>query len=142
MAKMTVVVRTLYLYLFSMVGLIFMAIGGVQLLDMGLRALVFKQADAMERLEQPPMPMFVGPRAERFENDTSFTADEKATMRQALQDYKQWEERRKKIDPVVARRQRTAANALALILIGLPIYLYHWRLIRNRKRRPDSAESL
>lgn len=141
MAKMSTTVRTLYLYLFSMVGLIFMAVGGVQLLDMGLRALIFKQADAMERLEQPPMPMFMGSRIERFENDSSFTAEEKATMRQALQDYKQWEERRKRIDPVVARRQRTAANALALILIGLPIYMYHWRLIRSKKR-PETAEAL
>lgn len=143
MARMNVVVRTLYLYLFAMLGLIFMAIGGVKLLDMALRATIFKQADALERLEMPPTPFFMT-RTEQFANDTMLTADERQLIRQALQEYRQWQERRERVDPVVARRQRQAANALALILVGLPIYLYHWRLIRReaelrRKRTPAPA---
>jgi hypothetical protein len=131
MPKMTVVVRTLYLYLFAMLGLIFVAIGGVQLLDMALRATVFRQADALERLEMPPTPYFMSERADRLASDTQLTADERAQIRQTLRDYQQWQERRQRVDPVVARRQRQAANSLAMILVGLPIYLYHWRLIRR-----------
>ena len=131
MAKMNVVVRTLYLYLFAMLGLIFMAIGGVQLLDMALRATIFRQADALERLEMPPTPMFMTERGDRLGRDSMLTADERAQIRQALREYQDWQERRRRIDPVVARRQRQAANSLAMILIGLPIYLYHWRLIRR-----------
>lgn len=132
---MNVVVRVLYLYLFAMLGLVFMAIGGVQLLDMGLRALVFKQADALERFESPPTPMFMTERADRLANDTALTPQERELVRQSIRDYQQWSERRRHVDPVVARRQRTAANSLALILIGLPIYLYHWRLITVRRKQ-------
>lgn len=134
MAKMNAVVRVLYLYLFAMLGLVFMAIGGVQLIDMGLRALVFKQADAMERMESPPMPMWATERAERIAADTGFTEREREMVRQSIREYEQWLERRKNFDPVVARRQRTAANSLALILVGLPIWLYHWRMITARRR--------
>jgi hypothetical protein len=135
MAKMTAVVRTLYLYLFAMLGLIFVAIGGVQLLDMTLRALVFKQADAMERYEMPPMPMTATERLDRYTKDPELSVREREMIRQSIREYEQWTERRRRIDPVVARRQRQAANSLAMILVGLPIYLYHWRLIRKSARR-------
>jgi hypothetical protein len=75
--------------------------------------------------------------------DTQLSAAERQQIQQALRDYQQWQERRRTIDPVVARRQRQAATALAMILVGLPIYLYHWRLIRReaaaRRRRPPEA---
>lgn len=135
MAKMSTVVRMLYLYLFAMLGLIFMAIGGVQLLDMGLRALIFKQADAMERWEVPPTPMFMTERAERVAGDTAFTPREREMVRQSIREYEQWQERRKNFDPVLARRQRTAARSLALIIVGLPLWLYHWRMITAARRR-------
>jgi hypothetical protein len=28
----------------------------------------------------------------------------------------------------IAERQRTASNALALLIVGLPVFIYHWRL--------------
>lgn len=125
MAKVTPVVRVLYLYLFAMLGLVFMAVGGVQLIDMGLRAYVFKQADALERLDA--RREFVQPVNDKVVNDTA---------------YQQWVAERRKIDPVKARRQRTAANSLALILVGLPIYLYHWRLIRRSSAKRQAAAQL
>ena len=50
-------VRTVYLYLFALVGLGLFTTGAVQLLDMGLRAAIFTQADSEERMRSvPPMP--------------------------------------------------------------------------------------
>ena len=131
-------IRTVYLYLLALLGILLLAIGGVQLLDMGLRALVFPQAEEEERLgyRQPPMP-FALERAERVAQgeETGLSPDERAAVRQWIADYRQWKERADRIDPVVSRRQRTASSALALILIGLPLYLYHWALIRRESRR-------
>lgn len=31
-----------------------------------------------------------------------------------------------------SQRQRDAAQALAFIIIGLPIYIYHWRIVRKK----------
>jgi len=38
---------------------------------------------------------------------------------------------KEKIDPVTCRRHKDAFLNLAMILIGLPLYLYHWRIIKR-----------
>lgn len=32
----------------------------------------------------------------------------------------------------VSQRQRDAAQALAFIIVGLPIFIYHWRIVRKK----------
>lgn len=145
--KATGIVRTIYLYLFALLGLIFIAVGSIRLLDMALRTFIFREADAMERFEPPPVPMLgrleriddIGERAELSE-------EEKQVLRRSIEDYRRWEERQQRIDPVRARRQREASSSLAMILVGLPLYLYHWRIVRReaaerRRRREELAQS-
>jgi hypothetical protein len=55
-----------------------------------------------------------------------------------LIEYQRWQEFQGKIDYVKSERQRSAANSLAFIIVGLPIYLYHWSLIRKEKNSQDS----
>ncbi len=129
-------IRSFYLYLAALFGLVLLSIGGVRLLDMGLRAWVFTQADAERRIYafQPPMP----PPTERLERLTGreeLTEEERARVRQWLEEYRTWRERSAGIDPVTAERHRTAASSLAMLLIGFPIYRYHWRLIRREATR-------
>jgi len=38
-------IRTLYLYLFSFVGLLILIIGSIQLIDLGLKVFIFTDAD-------------------------------------------------------------------------------------------------
>jgi hypothetical protein len=92
MARIDPIVRTLYLYLFTALGLVFLAIGSVRLLDMALRAAVFKQADAMERMESPPM-MIMNPRIDTWAADTGLTAQEREMLRSWIRDYERWRER-------------------------------------------------
>ncbi|CAN5908661.1 hypothetical protein BH23GEM7_BH23GEM7_23890 [soil metagenome] len=129
-------IRSLYLYLAALFGLVLLSIGGVRLLDMGLRAWIFTEADSERRIYafQPPMP----PPTERLERLTGredLSEEERAMVRQWLEEYRSWRERSAGIDPVTAERHRTAASSLAMILLGLPLYLYHWRLIRAEARR-------
>jgi hypothetical protein len=140
-------VRILYLYLFALLGLVFTAIGAIRFLDMGLKATIFKQADALERFEPPPVPGFV----RRFgESDSvagraQLTAEERALLRESIEEYKRWQERRSRVDPVVARRQREASSSLAMILVGLPLYLFQWRIIKREsqeRRRAREAQQL
>jgi hypothetical protein len=129
-------VRTVYLYLLSLVGVLFLTFGGVRLLDMALKAFVFTQADEQERvmMRQPPLP-YALERVERLGDDPSLSAADREAVRQWLADYRQWQARSGRVDPVVARRQATASSSLAMILIGLPLYLYHWGVIRRESRR-------
>lgn len=129
-------IRTVYLYLLAMLGLVLLTIGGIRLLDMGLKAFVFTQAEQEERFmyQQPPMPVALE-RVERIGRgeEAELTPEERALVRQWVEDYRSWKERSERVDVIVARRQRTASSSLAMILVGLPLYLYHWGVIRKEK---------
>jgi hypothetical protein len=135
-------VRTIYLYLFTIIGLVLLVIGSVRFIDMGLKILVFKQADAPDRLIQQYscQNMYYGPTSiEKLaanQTDAIFTAEEQATIKAFLENYKKCQEEGAKVDYLTSQRQKDASNSLAMILVGLPLYLYHWRAIsREIKKR-------
>jgi len=129
-------IRTIYLYLFAMLGLVLLTIGGVRFVDMGLKAFVFTKAEEEQRIiyKEPPYMSYPIQRIEEFQAEEELSEEEKATIKQWLADYEDWKERRAKIDPVTARRHRDASLNLAMILIGLPLYLFHWRIIRRETK--------
>jgi len=134
-------VRTLYLYLFSLLGLILLTIGGVGFVNMALRALIFTHADKERLLYQDRIPFPTGMRSlEKLDQSVELTGEERALLKQMLSDYESREERRKKIDPVKARRHRDAAQNLSLIIIGFPLYLYHWRKVRSETEHSKSEK--
>ena len=79
-------------------------------------------------------------RIEEFQDGEELSKEEKATIKQWLADYKDWQERKSKVDPVTARRHRDASMNLALILVGLPLYLYHWRIIKRETKNEKENE--
>lgn len=136
-------VRTIYLYLFTIVGLALLTIGAVGFLNMGLKAFIFTQADEEQRLwnTQPPMPAgYPEAKIKNIQSDPAFSDDEKAIAKQWLADYKNWQETRKKIDPVTAQRHRDASFNLAMIVVGAPLYLYHWGVIKRETRRKENKD--
>lgn len=107
-------------------------------MNMGLKAWVFTQADEEQRLwqKQPPMPAFTEKRVETAMKEgkiENITEDEKMAMEQWLASYGTWKQQQEKFDPVTSQRHRDAASSLSYILVGLPLYLFHWRIIRREK---------
>lgn len=141
MEKSRSLIRTIYLYLFALVGLALLTAGAVRFVDMGLRALVFTKADEMQRLYQmmPPVMPYSLERIEELQEGEGLSEEERAVIKRWLADYKDWEERRSKIDPVIASRHRDASVNLAMILVGLPLYLYHWRIIGRETRSKEQG---
>ncbi len=137
-------IRTIYLYLFTLLGLMLLTIGGVRFVDMGLKAFVFTKAEEEQRLiyKQPSYIPYPVQRIEELQEEEGLSEEEKATIKQWLTDYKDWKERRSQIDPVTARRHRDASLNLALILIGLPLYLYHWRIIRMETKNKEEDKNV
>lgn len=130
-------IRTIYLYLFTLVGLVLLTIGGVRFVDMGFKAFVFTKAEEEQRLtyKQPSYTPYPVQRIEELQEEEGLSEEERATIKQWLADYKDWKEGISQIDPVTARRHRDASMNLALILIGLPLYLYHWRIIKRETKK-------
>ena len=101
------IIRRIYLYLVTFVGIIIFVIGTIQLLNLGLKAWVFKQAD-FDYYSMPLTP----------EGNPSL--DEEAYKKQSQQNR-------------TAQKQREASNAIAMIVVGYPLYAYHWRTLRREK---------
>lgn len=109
------------MYLFSLVGLVLIIIGLVQLIDLGLKAWVFTKAD--EAVLYPVYPK-ARPVFDGAETEALTPAEEEKYRQEQLQ----FEKENK-----VRERHRTAANSLAFIIVGLPLFLYHWRTIQQDK---------
>jgi molecular chaperone DnaK (HSP70) len=109
---------------------------------MALETFVFKQADQMERVYNVKPPVIYGDVVAEtvkenedgtleMKEDITLTEEEKENFNHWISDYNNWVEKNKEFDSVTSRKHREAANNLALIIVGLPLYLYHWMLIKK-----------
>ena len=99
-------IRLVYLYLFAAVGLITVIFGTVRMVDLGLKTFVFKDVDKYE--VYPTKPMVDGQVLESPE------------VIQQRQDRE-----------TTRNRERQLVEALSMLIVGIPIYLYHWKKIQN-----------
>lgn len=99
-------IRLLYLYLFSFVGLFISVLGGIQLVDLGLKTYVFRVEERIY-YEQP------------------------LTESQSKLSTKELEERNQ--HQAQNERKRDLSNSLAMVAVGVPLYLYHWQTIKKEK---------
>jgi len=134
-------IRTIYLYLFALIGLAFLISGAVRFVDMGLKAFIFTKAEEQQRLNfrQPPMPYSVE-KIESLQEDEDLSEEEKIIVKEWLTDYKQWKEESSKINYLDAQRHRDASSSLSMILVGLPLYLYHWEVIKKEVKKQEGSE--
>ncbi len=110
-------VRKIYLYLFAVVGLILIITGSVSLIDLGLKTYIFKQADNY--------PVYVDRIAVKpADNSTEELTEEEYQQRKAAEEERQKQQR-------TSDRQRQASQAVAQLIVGIPLFIYHWRLIQK-----------
>lgn len=99
-------IRLLYLYLFSFVGLLISIIGSVQLVDLGIKNYVFRVAEY------------------------TYYADQITIEKQTISPEEM--ERRNK-EEQTNQRKRQLSTSLSMILVGVPVYLYHWKTIKKEQ---------
>jgi hypothetical protein len=110
-------IRLLYLYLFSFVGLLITIIGSTNLVSLGLKVYVFDNADIQDNQnyrEVKPMPV-----------DENFIALPEVSEEERTADL---------LKEATKRRQREVSNSLSMIIVGIPLYLYHWGTIKKEKK--------
>ncbi len=137
-------IRTIYLYIFAITGLVLLIIGGVRFIDMGLKAFVFTAADEEQRLysRQPPiMPIYPVEKIDAIQDGGDLTEQEKEAIERWLVDYEAWEKQRDEVDPITSQRHRDASINLAMILVGAPLYIYHWGAIRKDSKQQAEKQA-
>lgn len=100
-------IRLLYLYLFSFVGLLISIIGSIQLVDLGLKNYVFRVSEY------------------------TYYADPVVNEKQTISP-EEVEKRNK--EEQSNQRKRQLSNSIAMILVGVPVYLYHWKTIKKEQK--------
>lgn len=136
MAQKHSLIRTIYLYLFALVGLALLITGTVRFLDMGLKAFVFTHAEDQEKIQRgyystPPISIS---RLENYKESEELNREEIVVLKEWLADYETWQAEEEKIDYLTSKRHRDASTNVAVLLVGLPLYLYHWRIIRREAK--------
>jgi len=134
-------IRTIYLYLFACVGLVLLTIGTVQLVNLGLKMFIFTKAETSYVAYPQRMILIPGEKTimednfavavQNCEEKCELTETQQEQMENWLGDYALWQENEAKQDYKAERRHRDASMALAFILIGLPLYLFHWSVIKK-----------
>jgi hypothetical protein len=107
---MNLSIRTLYLYLFSFVGLLIIVFGSISMINIGLKTYVFKEADKYE--------IYLG--QGETNPDGTLATKEDIVIRQDRE--------------LIRQRQRELANALAMLAVGVPLYMYHWKTLQKENK--------
>lgn len=114
------IIRKIYLYLFSLVGLVLVIIGCVNLVNLALKAYVFTAAD-----QYYTYPIAAPASVDKSVNTTTTVpASPSDAQMKAYQDMQ-----------TTSSRENTAASAIAMIIVGIPLYYYHWRVIQRDKEK-------
>jgi len=101
-------IRLLYLYLFSFVGLLITIIGGIQLVDLGIKTYVLKVSE--------------------YSYYSDAAVAEKSNISVEEMNKRNKEEQ-------ANQTKRALSNSIAMILIGVPVYVYHWKTIKKENKK-------
>ena len=142
------VARTIYLYVVSLIALIFILVNAGLLINMGLQTWVFTKADRADYY--PSFPS--GPKeyldpstgrptgdqnkdlAEELKKNPDLTDKQKSQINAWLADYEKAKtEQGDLATQRSARRQRDASRSLAQLIVAVPVFLYNWKLVRRER---------
>lgn len=131
MTSKTKLIRTIYLYLAALISLIFVAVGSGRIIDTALKFYAFPKAEkgGYSRCNQQP-PIY-GLEKESLAGVA--TGDQKAQLENILRDYEQWKKDNTGEECYSQERQSNTVDALTMLIIALPICLFHWMLIKKDK---------
>ena len=104
-------VKKVYIYAAAGIGLVLIIIGSVQLIDLGLRAWVFTKADVYYD--------YPAPVSSPEKTDQTVQAPDPIAVATFQK------------NDLVSRRERQASSAIAMIIVGIPLFLYHWRFAKK-----------
>ncbi|HEX3099802.1 MAG TPA: hypothetical protein VHQ41_02405 [Patescibacteria group bacterium] len=114
-------IKKVYLYLVSLVSLIILIIAGIMILNIGLKAWIFTKADDASYYA----PKIV---CTELKNPDGSIAPKDPNC--SNPNYEQ-QQREEEMTRRAAQRQSDAAHAIAMIIIGAPVFYYHWKLARK-----------
>ncbi len=103
------IIRLIYLYTFSAIGLILIVISSVKMIDIFLRSYVFKNADMIYS--------YIPENLNETEKEKIIQMEEQS--------------RKIQIESIRSERQKIISSSISMFIIGLPLFVYHWRILKK-----------
>jgi len=139
MTKTTKIIRTIYLYTVALISLVFLAVGIGNFVNTGLKSIFFKEAEKKDYSSCNNQPYFVSTiDAQGLKQTPGTTADQKTQIDNLLTDYENWKKDNVGDTCIVAERQKKLVDSATMIIIALPLYLFHWSMARKEKQEVES----
>lgn len=135
MDKTTKTVRTFYLYVVSLLSLIFLAIGIGNLANTTLKATIFKEAEKRDYSVCYSYPYYIS--SVDLKNLEGLTVDQNEKIESMIRDYEAWQETNTGESCYRSERENRIVNSLTMILIALPLYIFHWAIIKKEKKENE-----
>ena len=123
MTDKTKLIKTIYLYLVSIIGLMMIVVPTGSLINLGLKTWVFTKAD-MYYYDYPQQIACDIPTDQTGVSTTKPSLEDCATLQIKNKDVEQ--------NQRLSNRQRELANNLAFLIVGIPLFSYHWYLARKK----------
>jgi hypothetical protein len=114
-------IKTLYFYVVSLISLMMITFSTADLVNLGLKTWVFTKADQQE-YRNPPC-------AVQVYQEPGMTKDTYDMRVKSCEESQVNEEEAK-----IIRKQRDAVRDLAFLVVGIPLFAYHWKTIRRESR--------
>ncbi len=115
------VIRNIYLYLVSFVALMMIIFSTADLINIALKTYIFPKADDYYSYYEP----ICTPAAP---TDATSTANVKGETCIS----KEEQEKRSK-EQLVRQRQNSLVRDISMILVAVPVFAYHWMIIRKKE---------
>lgn len=127
-------IRTIYLYVAALVSLIFVAVGTGTILNTVLKAYVFPKAEKANSVcnSEPPVYGLDNSDLIKMSNE-----EQKKTLENLIKDYNEWKTRNSGEECYSQQRQSSVVDAITMLIIALPICLFHWWLIKKDKKEKE-----
>jgi hypothetical protein len=107
-----------YLYLVSVISLVIAVVGAIMILNIALKTWIFTKADTLDyyygTCASSKAPTLEGRMME-------CTPEEESKYEQEARDRRS------------SQKQRDAAQALAMIIVASPVWMYHWKMARREQ---------
>jgi hypothetical protein len=116
-------IKKVYLYLVSLISLVILVIGGIMLINLGLKTWVFPKAD--DAYYYAPTVNCSAPPIAANGNASNYSQPAECNDPNTEKQMQEELVRR------TAQKQATAAQAIAMILVATPVFYYHWKLARK-----------
>lgn len=132
-ADKTPIIKTLYFAAVSIIALFMSVFAAVDLINVGLRTWIFTKADLNEYPVTPcalQYPIYPQTPPEEVQNQIKTCEQSRITEEEAN----------------AIRKQKDAVRDLSLLVVGLPLFFSHWRILRgshafsaaSRKEKKDA----